>query len=137
MQSAFDIRRTNLRKLMEQWGGPTSLAAKLGHSNGSYMAQLAGPHPTRDVSEKVARDIENKLQLPPGWMDKPHKGVPGQPDTDALIEVVAMVRDVLDVEDVKASKAKFAEIVNLVYERTQETNADERAFARRLIQLLK
>lgn len=26
---------------MKQWGGPTSLAKKLGHSNGSYLAQLA------------------------------------------------------------------------------------------------
>lgn len=137
MQSVFDIRRANLRKLAEQWGGPTTLAAKLGHSNGSYMAQLAGPHPTRDVSEKVAREIEKKLGLPPNWMDKLHKGAPGQPDTDALIEVVALVRDVLDAEGVKASKAKFAEIVNLVYERSQETSAFEQAFARRLVNLLK
>ena len=137
MQPVFDIRRANLRKLAEQWGGPTTLAAKLGHSNGSYMAQLAGPHPTRDVSEKVAREIEKTLGLPHGWMDKQHKGVLGQPDTDALIEVVALVRDVLEAEGIKAPKAKFAEIVNLVYERAQETNAEERAFARRLANLLK
>lgn len=55
MSNVFEIRRDNLRRLMEQWGGPTSLAKKLGHSNGSYVAQLAGPHPTRDLSEKVAR----------------------------------------------------------------------------------
>ena len=37
----YEIRRANLRKLMADWGGPTILAAKLGHSNGSYLAQLA------------------------------------------------------------------------------------------------
>ena len=84
MKSVFDIRRDNLRKLMEQWGGPTSLSQKLGHSNASYMAQLAGPRPTREVSEKTARDVERKLGLSSGWMDKPHKGLPGQPDTNTL-----------------------------------------------------
>lgn len=137
MKSVFDIRRDNLRKLMDQWGGPTSLALKLGHSNGSYMAQLAGPHPTRDVSEKTARDVERKLGLSSGWMDKPHKGAPGQPDTNALIEVMALVQDVLEAEGMRVPKAKLAELVALVYERQQETNANENAYARRLVQLLK
>jgi hypothetical protein len=43
MQTIYDIRRDNLRRLIGQWGGPTSLSKKLGHSNGSYIAQLAGP----------------------------------------------------------------------------------------------
>ena len=137
MKSVFDIRRDNLRKLMEQWGGPTSLSQKLGHSNASYMAQLAGPRPTREVSEKTARDVERKLGLSSGWMDKPHKGLPGQPDTNTLIEVMALVQDVLDAEGVKANKSKLAELVALVYERQQETSAEERAYARRLVLLLK
>lgn len=53
MRSVYDTRRENLRKLIRQWGGPTSLAKKLGHANGSYIAQLAGPHPSREVSERV------------------------------------------------------------------------------------
>lgn len=137
MKSTFDIRRANLRKLMEQWGGPTSLATKLGHSNGSYMAQLAGPHPSRDVSEKVARDIEVKLNLPPGWMDKSHKGSPGQVDTNTLIEVVALVQDLLDGSKLKPPKEKFTEVVNLVYERAQESGQLQTEYARRLVQLLK
>ena len=42
MKSVYDTRRTNLRSLIGQWGGPTSLSKKLGHSNGSYLAQLVG-----------------------------------------------------------------------------------------------
>lgn len=137
MRSVFDVRRVNLRKLMEQWGGPTSLSMKLGHSNGSYLAQLAGPHPSREVSEKVAREIERKLGLDAGWMDKPHKSQPGQVDTSALIEVVAVVRDLLDGMAVKISKEKFTDLVNLVYERTQETGQQQTEYARRLIQLVK
>lgn len=49
---------------MQQWGGPTALAAHLGHSNGSYLAQLAGPNPKREVGERTARQVEERLGLP-------------------------------------------------------------------------
>jgi hypothetical protein len=137
MQSVFDVRRSNLRKLMEQWGGPTSLSVKLGHSNGSYMAQLAGPHPSRDVSEKVAREIERKLSLPQGWMDQRHKTPPGQPDTSTLIEVVSLVHDVLDGEGVKLPRDKFTELVNLTYEHAGGGGAPDQHYLRRLVKLLK
>lgn len=122
---------------MEQWGGPTSLAKKLNHSNGSYVAQLAGPHPTRDVSEKTAREVEQKLQLPDGWMDRKHKGPPGQPDTGTLIDIIATVRDTLDAEGVKAQRAKVEELVNLVYEHAQVEGAVDTSYLRRLIKLMK
>lgn len=137
MATVFDIRRGNLRKLMEQWGGPTSLAAKLGHSNGSYMAQLAGPNPTREVSEKVAREIERKLDLPERWLDSPHRGTAKTPDTTLLIDVVALVHDVLDAEGVKLKRDKFTELVNLVYENAADTGTVNSTYLRRLIQLAK
>lgn len=137
MSSVFDIRRDNLRRLMEQWGGPTSLAKKLGHSNGSYIAQLAGPHPTRDVSEKVAREIELKLGIPTGWMDHKHKGPPGRPDTGLLIDVVATVKDAIDAAGVRAPRPKIENLVNLVYERAQEEGGLNTDYMRRLIELMK
>ena len=45
MRTIYDTRRDNLRALIGQWGGPTSLSKKLGHANGSYIAQLARPRP--------------------------------------------------------------------------------------------
>jgi len=137
MSSIFEIRRDNLRRLMEQWGGPTSLAKKLKHANGSYIAQLAGPHPTRDVSERVAREIERVLQIPEGWMDKHHTGAPGKPDTGLLIDAVALVRDVLDAEGVAAQRAQVEELVNLVYERATETGEVDAGYLRRLVKLMK
>lgn len=137
MPNVFELRRESLRRLMQQWGGPTSLAKKLGHSNGSYIAQLAGPHPSRDVSEKVAREIEHKLQLPDGWMDRAHKGEPGQPETGLLIDVVAAVQDALDSAGVKMTKGNFTEMVELVYERSVEAGGVDLAYLRRLIKLVK
>ena len=72
MKSVYDTRRANLRSIMIEWAGPTSPAKKLSHSNGSYLAQLIGPHPSRDLSEKVAREIETKLNLPVNWLDREH-----------------------------------------------------------------
>ena len=137
MASVFDIRRANLRLLMRQWGGPASLAAKLGHSNGSYLAQLAGPHPSRDVSEKTARGIEQALGLTPSWMDRAHKAPPNEPDTSALIDVMALVQDMLDAEKVKLPRAKFSELAALAYELAQEVGPASVEWTRRIIHLLK
>lgn len=137
MATIFELRRDSLRRLMRQWGGPTSLAKKLGHSNGSYIAQLAGPHPTRDVSEKTAREIELKLGLPDNWMDKPHKGEPGQPETSLLIDVVAAAKDAIDSAGLKTSKTTFADLVDLVYEHSAEGCTVDLAYLRRLVKLLK
>ena len=138
MSSIFEVRRDNLRRLTDQWGGPTSLAKKLGHSNGSYLAQLAGPHPTRDLSEKVAREIERKLQLPDGWMDHLHKAPPGQPDTGLLIDAVAIVRDVLDAEGAKAQRAQVEELVALAYEHALANQGHiDTGYVRRLVRLVK
>ena len=96
MRSVYEQRRDNLRELMRSWGGPTSMAKKLGHSNGSYLAQLAGPNPSREVSEKVAREIEGKLGLPLGWMDVEHDRRAPVDDT-ALAECVRVLKTSRDL----------------------------------------
>jgi hypothetical protein len=63
------IRRNNLRQMIKSEGN-TALAMKLGHANGSYLSQLAGRSATRSISEDVARDIESKLGIPLGSLDR-------------------------------------------------------------------
>lgn len=63
----MEVRRKRLGTLIKQWGGPTNLANKLGLSGPSYLSQLRSKN--RPITEKVARGIEAKLQLPPGWFD--------------------------------------------------------------------
>lgn len=74
MVEVTQIRLINLRRLIDQLGGPTALASKLKYSNGSYISQMAGPTPTRAIGEKVARQIEKSLGYEPGWMDVDHSG---------------------------------------------------------------
>lgn len=70
MQPIMQARREALRRYVEDHGGPTSVAKALGYSNGSFLSQLIGPNPIRPFTEKVARKIEEKLGLAPGYLDR-------------------------------------------------------------------
>lgn len=64
-----EIRRKQLQKLIAQQGSSRKLSQLLGYSNASFLTQMAGPSPTRDVTEKTARKIEQTLGLPEKWLD--------------------------------------------------------------------
>ena len=61
-------RRTNLRRLAGTYGW-TELAKRLGYRQPSFLVQMAGPNPTREVTEKSARRFELDLDLPEGSLD--------------------------------------------------------------------
>lgn len=137
MQSIYDTRRANLRNLITQWGGPTSFSKKLGHSNGSYVAQLAGPHPSREISEKVAREIESKLGLPIAWMDQDHANGGHHLDDQALSECVRAVATVLRDVGLRPDPETYATLVQLTYERSKLTGRVEENYVQKLIQLIR
>lgn len=64
-----EVRRQQLQKLIAQQGSSRKLSQLLGYSNASFLTQMAGPSPTRDVTEKTARKIEQTLGLPEKWLD--------------------------------------------------------------------
>ena len=73
MTKINDHRIENLRRLMREHDGPSALAAKLDYANGSFLVQMAGPNPSRPITEATARKIEEKLKLPVGYMDEVHE----------------------------------------------------------------
>lgn len=135
--SVYKTRRENLRKLMAEWGGPTSLAKKLGHSNGSYIAQLVGPHPSREISEKVAREIEAKLQLASGWLDQEHNGKPRQVDDETLGLCVRAVAAAIRDAGLKPDPEAYGNLVGLAYEYTKVSGRVDEPFIQRLVRLIK
>ena len=137
MQSVYDKRRENLRALMAQWGGPTSLAKKLGHANGSYLAQLAGPNPSRDVSERVAREMEGKLGLPIGWLDQDHPNSGRQVDDAALSACVRAVAAAIRDAGLKPDPDAYANLVGLAYEHTKLLGRVDEPFIKRIVGLTK
>lgn len=136
MRSVYEIRRDNLRALLRQWGGPTSLAKKLGHSNGSYIAQLVGPNPSREISEKVAREIEAKLRLPIAWLDLEHSETVKLDDQvlgDCVRAVAAAIRDA----GIKPDPDRYAILTGLVYEYLRLTGHVDEVYINKLISLMK
>ena len=133
MQSVYETRRVNLRALVNQWGGPTSLSRKLGHSNGSYLAQLAGPRPSREISEKVAREIEGKLSLPVGWMDQDHPSGGQQLNDQALTEVVKAVATCLRDAGLRPAPETYGTLVQLAYDRAKLTGRIDEQYINKLI----
>lgn len=134
MLTVYEIRRENLRQLSKQWGGPTSLAKKLGHANGSYLAQLIGPHPSRDVSEKAAREIEAKLGLPVAWMDTPHAG-DRTVDDAALADCVRAVAAVLRDAHRRPNPETYATLVQLAYDRLRLTGRVDEPYIKQIVSL--
>jgi SOS-response transcriptional repressor LexA len=66
-----DIRRENMRALAESMGGITAMARQLGKSQ-SQISHLIGPHPIKNIGDKIAAEIEEIFHKPRGWMDKQH-----------------------------------------------------------------
>lgn len=125
MNSTYNNRRENLRALLEQWGGPLPVARKLGYSNASFVVQMCGPNPTREVTEKTARKIEISLGLPPGWLDEsPATRTTAQVpvDTALVARIVQVVAQTADDLGIRLTPEKLGDVVALVY-----TDAESRA----------
>jgi hypothetical protein len=135
--NAFEIRRKNLRQLVKDWGGPLPLAMKLGYSNASFIVQMAGPNPSREISEKTARKIEEKLGLTAGWLDQAHTGKNPKVNEVAVAQIVRAVAAVLEDAQLDLKPANFGEIVALVYEHTNLTGAIDEDYIKRLVTLCK
>lgn len=65
------IRYKNTRLLVDQVGGVSSFADKIGKGQ-SQTSQFAGTNPIKGIGNKVAREIELAFDKPHGWLDLPH-----------------------------------------------------------------
>ena len=127
-------RRLNLRLLTAQWGNATTLAGKLGHSGPSYISQMLSG--LRPITEKTARGIEEKLELPLGWMDSDHGAArPAQVDDGLLTECLLLAGVLLDERGVTIPAGKLTALVALIYEDARRHGTVSEAYAKRLIEL--
>jgi len=146
------VRRDNLRKLIHQHDGPSALARKLGYKNAAFLVTMAGPNPTREVTETSARKIEAKLGLPPHSLDaaaigraKPSLqanfangcGRTAPMNADLMHEVIVRVGEYLEAVPVKLSAAKFADVVLFIYIDAAERGSLSDEAIQRTVQLAK
>lgn len=154
MDTTEQNRLLNLRRLIVEFGGSGKLAKKLGYTNASYLAQIAGPNPIRPITEKTARRFEQSLGLQIGVLDAPQTEAPvGRrpapaaerssapvavaPEVRAVTDILRMVAVACDESHVNLPLTKFADLVALVYTDTVETNTTPSVDrVKRLVRLL-
>lgn len=127
-----ETRRENLRLLLAQWGGPTTLAKKLQHSGPSYLVQLQSGN--RPITEKTARGFEAALDLPARWMDTQHHA--GE-NADLLAAALAAVEaEILRTKTTPAHPRQLADIYLLVYEQAKQSGMVSLDYVARLVRLI-
>lgn len=140
LADVYEVRRENLRRLIEQWGGPKALGVKLGYKNASFLVQMAGPNPNREITEATSRKIEQSLDLPAAWMDQVHPESTGpvQVDHTLISRVIKAVVQTADDMRVTMDPSKLGDVVSMVYDDAETNGGTVRAdFVRRLVQLLR
>lgn len=158
-----DNRRANLRALMKLHG-PQELARMLGYTNSSFLVQMAGPNPTRPVTENSCTRFEQALGLPQGAMSEPaqvfaeHVGIPATAplhmsvpavtlptgETLPADQMVPMVLDVLTLvqrvsndEQVTLPAPKFNDLVAMAFRDSLEHGGPRQDFVRSILRLVK
>jgi len=71
LEEVFKTRRANIARFKEVAGSWNDLARLCGQSP-QLLVNIAGPNPNRSISERLARALEDALQLPAGWLDQRH-----------------------------------------------------------------
>jgi len=146
-----DVRRENVRRYVNENGGPTTVAKRLGHSNGSYLVQMVGPNPTRPVTEKSARAFEAQLGLPAGKFDEPvvqtavtlprptpRATSPAAMSTDEIVNMIGAVMAACKDESVDLPSAKFADVLALAIKNTAEHGGEvDNSYVQTLVRLVK
>lgn len=66
-----EARYINTRRLIEQCGGVSAFAEKIGKSQ-SQASQIAGENPIKGIGNKIAAEIEAVFLLERGWLDRIH-----------------------------------------------------------------
>jgi transcriptional regulator with XRE-family HTH domain len=69
MHELYLRRRENLRLLVKTRGGQNQFASELGYTKG-WLSQLIGKSTNREISEKVAREIEQLAGVSAGSLDE-------------------------------------------------------------------
>lgn len=132
-----DIRRANLRTIIDQRGSPTAVAKTLKISGPSWLSQLV--HGSRPFTEKTARKFEPLLGLKVGYLDHDHAATaPGLINVDVPLvsQTLAAIDSLLKERQQTVSTAKYGALIDLAFSLSVKTGAVDRDFLRKMIDLL-
>lgn len=134
MKDVRDLRRENLRKLIGENGGVLAMGLKLGYADGSFLSQVAGPNPRREVSEGIARSIESKLGMPAGWLDAQH--VDANFSQELMLECMTAVTEAIQAAGKEVKPQIMREVVGMAFDQAKVSGHIDRDFIRKLAHLI-
>lgn len=136
------IRRDNLRLLKDKHGGQ-KIAEMLNLKQSSFISQMAGPNPSRDVTEKTVRMLEKQLDLEVGTLDRPlgeaqEKSVSAEKNIAMVTAVIRIVGNICGAESVDLPINKLTDITALTIVDAMEHGGNLREeHLRQVVRLLK
>ena len=81
MKTIYDTRHENLLRLIERFGSIANLNEALGRKrNDASLALIKNKNigfrgKVRQMGDRLARELEERLQLPVGWLDSDNSGI--------------------------------------------------------------
>lgn len=142
MQKISEIRRENARKHIEFFGGVGKVASAMGYENPSFLVQVFGPNPTRNITEKMVRKLEAATGLLEGALDNEGiESIEGPAlafDMELVNTVIRFVGKVAESEGVQVGPDRFASLVQLALsDAIEHAGKPREAYLRQVLQLLK
>jgi hypothetical protein len=129
--SAVQIqRRQNLQILIDKYGSAGDLAVKLGFKTQSRVSHLLG---TKGMGEVSARDIEKRLGLAYGWMDRDPNRPPNLPNAEWLAAIYTVLYNSKAIA--RISKKNLQNIIDLSYVDAAREGAVDVQAVNRLIEM--
>jgi hypothetical protein len=139
MPKISEIRLENARKHIELFGGVGKVASAMGYENPSFLVQVFGPNPTRNVTEKMIHKLEAATGLLNGTLD--NEGIEGSTlafDMKLVYTVIRFVGTVAESEGVQVGPDRFASLVQLALsDAIEHAGKPREAYLRQVLQLLK
>ena len=118
----YEVRRMQLERLVERFGGRPELAQALNLASVSRLSQVLSATKQYRISDKLATDWAYKLGLDPNYFDGGASATGTSIDVDLLEGVMRAVNASLVEHQMVLPPAALARLVSLVYVEAARTN---------------
>lgn len=140
MSQMDERRRANLKRVVEELGGPTAVAKRLKLSGPSWLAQIMSGH--RAFTEKTARKFEKGLGLRQGSLDlDSHYAESAKPTTvnrevPQVMETINVIQSLLTARNQTLTQVKFGQVVDTVFSHVIKTGKVDPVLVEKILDLL-
>ncbi len=136
-----DVRRANLRRVVQELGGHAAVAKRLKLAGSSWVSQLI--QGIRPFTEKTARKFEKGLGLKAGSLDVEGSldGLPRETgyvnrDVPGISEAVACVNSLLSKRKQTLTNEKFGRVIEIVFSQGIKHGTVDAELAAKILDLI-